>query len=86
MTYIGRDTVRLYVINKVVPSIIEKWPNDDYNTTLFIQLDNARTHINPNDEEFRLAMLRLGVNIQLFNHPSNSPNMNVLDLGFFNAI
>ncbi|WOH12833.1 hypothetical protein DCAR_0832342 [Daucus carota subsp. sativus] len=86
MTSVGRDTVRSFLINKVVPAIIEKWPDDVHNTTLFIQQDNARTHINPNDEEFRLAMNRLGVDIQLYNQPPNSPDMNVLDLGFFNAI
>ena len=32
---------------KVIPAIREKWPNKDM--TIYIQQDNAKPHINPND-------------------------------------
>lgn len=86
ITSVGRDMSRSFLINKVLPAIQEKWPPGDANTLIYIQQDNARTHINPNDEEFRLAVARSGLNIQLTCQPPNSPDLNVLDLGFFNAI
>ncbi|KAK1357994.1 hypothetical protein POM88_051250 [Heracleum sosnowskyi] len=86
ITSVGRDMSRFFLINKVIPAILEKWPLGDANTLICIQQDNAMTHINPNDEEFRLAVARSGLNIQLSCQPPNSPNLNVLDLGFFNAI
>ncbi|KAL6564551.1 hypothetical protein OROMI_016001 [Orobanche minor] len=84
MTSVGKDTCRSFLIGKVLPAILEKWP--DRNTPIRIQQDNARTHIDPNDEEFRAAVSRLGLNIQLTCQPPNSPDLNVLDLGFFAAI
>ena len=38
------------------------------------------------DVEFCNAVEALDLNVQLVCQPPNSPNMNVLDLGFFNAI
>ncbi|XP_074373603.1 uncharacterized protein LOC141713943 [Apium graveolens] len=86
ITYVGKNLSRSYLINKVLPAILEKWPFDDENITLVIQQDNARTHIDPNDEEFCLAVSKLGLNVQLRCQPPNSPDLNILDLGFFNAI
>lgn len=53
---------------------------------IFIQQDNARTHVDPNDEEFCQTARREGFDIHLINQPANSPDLNVLDLGFFGAI
>ncbi|KAL6508986.1 hypothetical protein OROHE_021545 [Orobanche hederae] len=86
ITSVGRDLSRDYLVNKVLPAILEKWPFDDRDMTIIIQQDNARTHIDPNDEEFRLAVAKYGLNVQIRCQPPNSPDLNVLDLGFFSAI
>lgn len=50
------------------------------------QQDNARTPIDPNDPEFCQAVQQYGYNIKLICQHANSPDLNVLDLGFFRAI
>ena len=54
--------------------------------TIFIQQDNAKPHISPTDEEFVSVAQSDGFDIRLRCQPPNSPDFNVLDLGFFNAI
>jgi hypothetical protein len=39
-----------------------------------------------NDEEFWTAVAHTGLDIRLINQPANSPDLNVLDLGFFNSL
>ena len=51
-----------------------------------IQQDNAKPHINPGDEEFVNAAEELGLNVKLVCYPANSPDLNVLDLGYFHEI
>lgn len=86
MTSVARDTVRSFLIEKVLKSIREKWPIEDLNKLIFIQQDNAKTHVNPNDEIFCQAATQGGFDIRLMCQPPNSPDFNVLDLGFFRAI
>ena len=55
-----------------------------------LQHDNARTHVLP-DNEILLAVFNdyhddLGWSFKLVPQPPNSPDMNILDLGFFAAI
>lgn len=70
-----------------MPAIKEKWLRDDLGTsTIFIQQDNAQTHINHDDQEFIQESTRDGFDIRLMCLPTNSSDLNVLDLGFFNAI
>ncbi|PNY02245.1 hypothetical protein L195_g025550 [Trifolium pratense] len=86
ITSVTKEIVRSYLIDKVLPAIKEKWPREDARRPIFIQQDNARTHINPNDHEFRQAAVKDGFDIRIMCQPPNSPNLNVLDLGFFNSI
>ncbi|OMP10667.1 hypothetical protein COLO4_04362 [Corchorus olitorius] len=69
----------------VLAAIREKWP--EYGSkTIYIQQDNAKPRIDSNDAEFLEAARREGFDIRLTNQPPNSPDLNVLDLGFFRAI
>lgn len=86
MTSVRRDTIRSILIKNVLPAILEKWPSEDASFTIFIQQDNAKTHIDPNDKEFCEAVRRSGLDIKIRCQPPNSPDFNVLDLGFFRAI
>ena len=82
---VTKDVMRSCLIQKVLPVIRAKWPRDTEDI-VFIQQDNARPHIDPNDAEFLGAASSDGFNIHLSYQPPNSPDMNVLDLGFFRAI
>jgi len=75
--------MRQFLIEKVIPAIKSKWPQDAALETIFIQQDNARTHVSPNDLAFLQAVAATGLDIRLMQQPPNSPYMNVLDLGFF---
>ncbi|XP_065877171.1 uncharacterized protein [Euphorbia lathyris] len=86
ITSVNRQVIRRYLIDKVLPAIREKWPREDLRNPIYIQQDNARTHINSNDDEFCIAAKQDGCDIRLMCQPPNSPDLNILDLGFFNAI
>ena len=73
------------LIHKVLPSIRENWPNSPV-MTILIQQDNACPHIALFNPEFIQAASLLGSNIELECRSPNSPDLNVLDLGFFNSI
>lgn len=85
MTSVGRDIIRSFLIEKVLPEIRAKWP-DGNSRIIYIQQDNAKTHVDPNDLEFQQAASQDGFDIRLMYQPPNSPDLNILDLGFFNAI
>jgi len=72
------------LINQILPAIREKFPAA--RGIVRIQQDNAGPHILPTDEAFVAASSLDGWNIQLTCQPPNSPDMNVLDLGYFNAL
>jgi hypothetical protein len=81
-----RDTMRSYLISKVLEAIRIRWPREDAGRMIYIQQDNARTHVPVDDEDFKIAAARTVFDIHLINQPPNSPDMNVLDLGFFASL
>ncbi|XP_028789840.1 uncharacterized protein LOC114745810 [Neltuma alba] len=86
ISLINKEVCRNFLCNMMLPTIKEKWPRDDVGETIIIQRDNVPCHINDNDEEFRRVTCDSGFDIHLMSQPPNSPNLNVLDLGYFNAI
>jgi hypothetical protein len=72
--------------NLVLPAIDEKWPPGQRNTKIWIQQDNATPHIDSTDVAFQEKLAELQLNATLYYQPPNSPDTNVLDLCFFNAI
>ncbi len=89
---VTRDVSRVFLRDKVFPDIRAKWPRwyfasqRDKSRKIVVQQDNARPHCLPNDPEIVAAGTVGGYNIVLNNQPANSPDLNVLDLGIFNAI
>lgn len=83
---VTKDVSRDFLINKVLPALKAKWPADERGMPIFFQQDNARTHIAVDDPEFVQAAQAHGWNIRLTCQPPNSPDLNILDLGFFTAI
>ncbi|KAH9134654.1 hypothetical protein AeRB84_019622 [Aphanomyces euteiches] len=72
--------------SKVIPAIKEKMPPSARTRTVFIQQDNAGPHSSKVNKAICEMDCSDGWNIQMRNQPPNSPDFNVLDLGFFNAI
>lgn len=83
---VTRDVMREYLCEKVIPAIAELWPDDGHGETIWIQQDNARTHVLPDDPAFLAAVKDSGLDIKLTYQPPNSPDLNVLDLCFFRSI
>lgn len=86
MTSVTNVQYRNFHIEKLLPVIKEKWPRTLTNPVIKIQQDAARPHTTPTDAEFCRVAEKLDLNIQIINQPPNSPNLNVLDLGYFNTI
>ncbi|XP_057532895.1 uncharacterized protein LOC130810784 [Amaranthus tricolor] len=82
---ITKEHTRDMIVHKILPAIRLKWPSD-LSETIFIQQDNAKPHILDDDEVFREVATLDGFNFHLVQQPPNSPDMNVLDLGFFRSI
>lgn len=55
-------------------------------STIWIQQDNASSHFRNDDAVFANAVEVTGLDIKLYFQPANSPDLNVLDLGFFNSL
>jgi hypothetical protein len=83
---ITKDTIRQFMLEKVLPAIREKWPHEDADKPIYIQKDNAKPHLSPTDRQFCEAARQDGFDMRLVCQPANSPDFNVLDLGFFNSI
>jgi len=86
MTSVTKATSCKFLINKVLPAIKAKWLAEERHFPIFIQQDNAKTPIDMNNPEFLAAAQCDGWDIRLTCQPSNLPELNVLDLGFFAAI
>jgi hypothetical protein len=75
-----------YLITKLLPAIVARWPQEDRGQTIWIQQDNAPSHVPTNDPQFCAAAAQTGLDISIMSQPANSPDMNVLDLGFFASL
>lgn len=83
---IGRTEITDMLVNKVMPAIREKFPASSRGENIMIQQDNARPHAKSDDVIVNAAGKTNGWNIGLTCQPPNSPDLNVLDLGYFRSI
>ena len=83
---VDKNAYRKMLIEKVIPAIVQKLPQSLKHRPIWIQQDNATPHISPHDSDFAQEATKNGFDIRLKYQPPNSPDTNVLDLGFFNAI
>jgi hypothetical protein len=92
----GHEMYKEYVVDKLIPAIMEKWPLGEWSDprfTIKIQQDNAGGHASTNDRFITAAIKSMEQQhvfmpgkISFYAHqPANSPDLNILDLGFFNA-
>ena len=73
-----------YLIQKLLPAIKQKWPTNSGRIQL--QQDGTKSHILDDDEEINEAVDDIGLNLTVYTQSPNSPDTNILDLGFFRAI
>ena len=81
---ITRDVYCEYLIQKFLPAIKERWSRN--NTRIWLQQDGAKSHILEDDVEFKEVVDEIGLNLTMYTQLPNSPDTNILDLGFFRAI
>ncbi|XP_058752243.1 uncharacterized protein LOC131625398 [Vicia villosa] len=86
ISFVTREVNEAFLISKVLPAIKSMWPREDVGKTIYIEQDNARSHIAKNDPDFYRAASEDGFDIQMTCQPPNSLDLNVSHLGFFNAI
>ena len=86
VTSVTKDVVRQMLLDKVIPAIKSKWPSGTRNLPIIIQQDNAKPHCAVDDPELVEAMTENNWKISIRCQPPNSPDLNVLDLGYFNSI
>ncbi|VFQ98898.1 unnamed protein product [Cuscuta campestris] len=82
---VNRQVMKAMMLTRVIPEIKSKWP-DAHNKHIIIQQDNAKPHVDPADSEIVQVCQENGWDIKVQLQPPNSPDLNVLDLGFFRAI
>ena len=81
---ITRDVYSEYLIQKLLPAVKERWPTN--NGSIRLQQDGAKSHILEDDVEFKEVVDKIGLNLTVYTQSPNSPDTNILDLGFFRAI
>ena len=86
MDFISRYHYRRMLINLVLPVIKTKWSFISTQAKIQIQQDNTRPHTEPTDYKFLQATFEFNLNVELVFQPPNSPDLNVLDLRYFNSI
>ncbi|XP_074290123.1 uncharacterized protein LOC141616863 [Silene latifolia] len=82
---ITKEVVKQCLLEKVIPAIKAKWPLNA-SGKIWIQQDNAKPHISPKDLDFLEVAKSDGFDMELICQPPNSPDLNILDLGFFRSI
>ena len=84
---VTKEVYHELLISKLLPAIVEKWPwMDRLSRKIWIQQDGAKSHISADDNEFKEALQDQEINVGLYTQAANSPDVNLLDLGFFQAI
>jgi len=88
---IDNDAYRHLLVNKVFTAIMDKWPAGQFadpNFKIKIQQDGAGGHCCHTDDYISEALELLGLTdkISLYTQPANSPDLNICDLGLFNAM
>ncbi|KAE8767465.1 hypothetical protein D1007_61182 [Hordeum vulgare] len=83
---VNRKVMREFMIDNLLSAIQSAWPENDVGKTIFIQQDNAKPHILPNDPKNLAAVESIVLDIRLIQQPANSLDLNGLDLGFFSSL
>jgi hypothetical protein len=79
------------LVNHVLTSIMDRWPVGQFTDPSFVikvQQDGAGGHISHLDEYLNHTIEELGLKgkVEFYTQPANSLDLNILDLGLFNAL
>ena len=76
------------MLTKVIPAIVEKCPTAMKRNGIILQQDNATPHqlFHNTNVAVQQVLEELQLRLDIRNQPANSPDLNVLDLGFFNSL
>ncbi|KAJ0393689.1 hypothetical protein P43SY_008387 [Pythium insidiosum] len=80
---VDREIYRACLANSVIPEIKRRWPSG---RRVRLQQDNAKPHVLADDEVIQAACSAGGWDMKVAPQPPNSPDFNVLDLGFFASL
>ena len=81
---VTKEVYHELLISKLLPAIVEKWPwMDQLLRKILIQQDGAKSHTSADDDEFKEVLIDPNINVELYTQAANSPDVNLLDLGFF---
>jgi hypothetical protein len=88
---VDHELYRDMMINFVFTEIMNKWPVGQWNNPAFkirVQQDGAGGHTKFDDLYLMEALEDLGLTekISIYTQPPNSPDLNICDLGLFNAL
>jgi hypothetical protein len=88
---IDHEVYRDLLVNHVLTEVMNKWPVGQWNNPSFkirIQQDGAGGHCSHTDGYLAEALEDLGLTdkVSFYTQPPNSPDLNILDLGLFNAL
>ena len=88
---VTQDIYKNLMINRLLPAIRLKWPRGNIMeaTPIRLQHDNATSHrFREDDPAWVAAKTQYGnfFTVSMKGQPPNSPDTNVLDLGFFNSL
>ena len=88
---VDQEAYKEILMEKVFQAIIDKWPLAEFsdpNFVIKVQQDGAGGHCSHNDPDIveYLQSIVMDHKIKMYTQPPNSPDMNILDLGLFNAI
>jgi hypothetical protein len=88
---VDHELYRDMMVDLVFTEIMNKWPVGQWNNPSFrirIQQDGAGGHTKFDDVYLSQALEDLGLadKISIYTQPPNSPDLNILDLGLFNAL
>ena len=80
---VTKEVYRELLISKLILAILENWPSrDSMSRMIFIQQEGAKNHICEDDEEYNNALMEQDIDAKLYMQTLNSPDVNLLDLGF----
>jgi hypothetical protein len=88
---VDNENYRDMLVNNVLVEIMNKWPVGQWADPAFkikVQQDGAGGHCSHSDEYLTNAIEELGLTnkVSFYTQPPNSPDLNILDLGLFNAL
>jgi hypothetical protein len=81
---VDREVYLEFLRVNLLPAISTEFPNLEQR--IIVQQDNAGPHVQEDEPDFLDDATIMGLDVSLKCQPPQSPDFNVLDLGFFNAI